>query len=182
MKAQINVLVFLATAMPLLLAPPVCLAEVEGNCTMCHKYPGFGRIEKTEGEQGKSIKRLFYINNPLFEGTYHGKIRCKSCHTGVEKLPHTDAPAVDCATDCHIVDPSNNKPFSHRKIVDDFNKSAHGKKGSQLEDKSDLPVCKDCHSNKTYHDFIAEQMDSNNKIMVCQECHESKEFVKRLII
>lgn len=163
----------------LLLHPSVCLAEVEGSCTMCHKYPGFGRVEKAEGEQTKKIKRLFYINNALFETTYHGKIRCKSCHTGVEKIPHTGAPAVNCATDCHIMDPSNNKPFSHKKIVNDFNNSVHGKAGSRLKDKSDLPVCKDCHNNKTYHAAMEKQTDSKHQITVCRECHDSEEFVKR---
>lgn len=171
--------IFVLSLLILLLSTSVCLAEVEGNCTMCHKYPGFGRVEEPKGKQGTSRKRLFYINNDLFESTYHGKIRCKSCHTGVDKIPHTDAPVVDCATDCHIMDPSSNKPFSHRKIVDDFNKSVHGKQGSQIDNKSDLPVCKDCHSNKTYHAFIEEQLHSKNKILVCKECHESADFVKR---
>lgn len=146
---------------------------------MCHKYPGLGRIEIKEGEQAKQNKRLFYINNGLFETTYHGKIRCKSCHTGVNKIPHTGVPAVDCATDCHIRDPSSNRPFSHKKIVNDFNDSAHGQKGSHIKDKSDLPVCKDCHNNKTYHATIGKQTDSKHKITVCRECHESEEFVQR---
>lgn len=162
----------------LLSLPSISLAEVEGHCMMCHQYPGLGRIEKTDSDKGQGRKRLFYINNTLFESSYHGKTRCKRCHTGVDKLPHTDAPAVDCATDCHIMDPSNNKPFSHRKIVDDYKYSAHGKLGSQAADKSGLPVCKDCHSNKTYHAYIEEQLDSTNKIKVCRECHESSEFVQ----
>ena len=176
MKAHITVLLFMVTVIPLLLVPSVCLAEVEGSCTMCHKYPGLGRIEKTEGKQSK---RLFYINNDLFETTYHGKIRCKSCHTGVNKIPHTGAPAVNCATDCHIMDPSSKKSFSHKKIVNDFNNSVHGKQGSRLKDKRDLPVCKDCHNNKTYHASIAKQTDSKHQITVCRECHESEEFVQR---
>ena len=163
----------------LLFFSAVCLAEVEGNCTMCHKYPGFGRIDKTEKEGGKTSKRLFYINNALFESTYHGKIGCKNCHTGVDKIPHTDAPSVNCAADCHILDPSSNKAFSHKKIVDDFNASAHGKEGSKIDDKGLLPVCKDCHNNKTYHTVVAKQTDSVHKIIVCQECHQSKEFVQR---
>ncbi len=179
MKAQIKVLVFLATAIQLLFTTPMCLAEVDGSCTMCHKYPGLGRIEKAEGEQAKKTKRLFYINNKLFESTYHGKIRCKSCHTGVEKIPHTNAPAVDCATNCHIVDPSTNRSFSHKKIVDDYNNSVHGEAGSRIKDKSDLPVCKDCHNNKTYHDTVGKQTDSIHKVTVCKECHESEEFVQR---
>ena len=165
--------------MLLLFLPPVVNAEVEGSCTMCHKYPGLGRIEKDSKDPARQSKRLFYINNDLFESTYHGKIRCKSCHTGVDKIPHTDAPAVDCASDCHIMDPSSKKPFSHKKVVEDYTNSVHGIKGSHLEDKSDLPVCKDCHNNKTYHADIEKMMDSSHQVMVCKECHESKEFVQR---
>lgn len=179
MNAQITIAVMIAKVILLLHFSPVAIAEVEGNCTMCHKYPGLGRIEKSEDNPSKKLKRLFYINNDLFESTYHGKIRCKSCHTGVDKIPHTGAPAVDCATDCHIMDPSSKKSFSHKKIVNDFNNSVHGKKGSSLKDKSDLPVCKDCHNNKTYHATIEKKMDSKHQVTVCHECHESKEFVQR---
>ena len=146
---------------------------------MCHKYPGLGRIEKLEGEQGKSIKRLFYINDEVFDSSYHGKIRCKSCHTGVDKIPHTDAPKVNCASDCHIWDPSSNQPFSHRKIVEDFAKSVHGLEGSRTKDKGDLPVCKDCHSNKPYHASVARQVGEKNFLKVCLECHQNKTFVER---
>ncbi len=179
MKAYTIFFLFMTTVIPLLFAPTVCQAEVEGSCTMCHKYPGLGRMEKTEGKQASQVKRRFYINNKLFETTYHGKISCKSCHTGVDKIPHTDAPAVDCATDCHITNPSSNKSFSHKKIVDDFNKSSHGKTGSRIKDKSGLPVCKDCHNNKTYHASTGKETDSVHQITVCQECHQSKEFVQR---
>lgn len=182
-RTRINQLAFVIASLLMFLL--LCLhssiarAEVEGNCTMCHKYPGLGRIEKSEGEDGKTIKRLFYLNNELFESTYHGKIRCKNCHTGVEKIPHTDAPPVNCAADCHILDPSSNKAFSHKKIVDDFNASVHGKDGSHIDDKSQLPVCKDCHNNKTYHTVVAKEVDSLHKVIVCTECHQSKEFVQR---
>ena len=178
-KAQSTISVLVAKVILLLLLSPVAIAEVEGNCTMCHKYPGLGRIENNGDKTSKHNKRLFYINNELFESTYHGKIRCKSCHTGVDKIPHTGAPAVDCATDCHIMDPSSKKSFSHKKIVNDFSNSVHGNKGSDIKDKSDLPVCKDCHNNKTYHADIEKMMDSDHKVTVCRECHESKEFVKR---
>lgn len=179
MKVNFTLQFLLVTVILLLLDPQVCLAEVEGNCTMCHKYPGLGRIEKLTGDPVKQRKRLFYINNALFETTYHGEIRCKSCHTGVTKIPHTDAPAVNCATNCHIMDPSTKRAFSHRKIVEDFDNSVHGKTGSRLEDKTDLPVCKDCHNNKTYHATVAKQTDSKNQVTVCLECHESQAFVQR---
>ena len=178
MKGRPSVLPFMTTVILLLFAPSVCLAEMEGNCTMCHKYPGLGRIQKAEGEQARQKKRIFYINNNLFEKTYHGKIQCNRCHAEVTKIPHTDAPAVNCAADCHIMDPSTGKAFSHKKIVNDFNNSVHGTAGSHIKDKSDLPVCKDCHNNKTYHDAVAKQTDSKHQITVCRECHESEEFVQ----
>jgi hypothetical protein len=162
----------------LFLAAPAA-AEVEGFCTLCHKYPGLGRLEKLEGNDQESVPRVFYINNELFEASYHGKIRCKSCHTGVDKFPHADTKPVDCAADCHIADPSVNRPFSHKKIVDDYRNSVHGVSGSRASDKSDLPVCKDCHRNKPYHASIEEREGAKVFLSVCLECHDSKPFAER---
>lgn len=166
-------------SMMVLCIPTTGSAEVEGNCTMCHKFSGFGRIEKTNNNSEETIKRVFYINNDLFEASYHGKVRCKSCHIGVDKIPHTDVEKVNCATDCHIADPSTNRPFSHRRIVADFNKSAHGVEGSRSEVKSDLPVCKDCHTNKPYHASVEERLGAQTFLAVCQECHQSKTWPTR---
>ncbi|MCK5498679.1 MAG: hypothetical protein KAI77_05735, partial [Gammaproteobacteria bacterium] len=130
----------------LLYLPVTSLAEVEGNCIMCHKMPGLGIYDKSESAQIKGDKLIYYINDRLFDASYHGKLRCKSCHTEVDKYPHTGVPKVDCATDCHIRDPSVNKSFSHKKIVSDFNESIHGEEGTRGLDKNDLPVCKDCHN------------------------------------
>ncbi len=159
--------------------PVITLAEVEGNCMMCHKFPGIGRYNKTEDDPNNTDRLIFHINDELFETSYHGKIRCKSCHTGVDKIPHTDAPKVDCATDCHLRDPSVNKAFSHKKIVQDFDNSAHGLAGSRSKDKSGLPVCKSCHNNKTYHVEVKEQVGTEDFLKVCNECHQSKEWTAR---
>ncbi len=155
------------------------IAEVEGNCTMCHKYPGLGRIESRGTDDTNKIKRVFYINSRLYEKTYHGAIRCNSCHTGVTKIPHNGIKKVDCATDCHIIDPSSNKPFSHKKIVDDFKVSVHGNKGSSTPYKEDLPVCKDCHSNKAYHEEYEKKVEAMTFLKVCEECHKSGKFTRR---
>lgn len=179
MKGQLTILPYIVSALVVLLFPLNGWAEVEGNCTMCHKYPGMGRLNKTESDPDNKDKLIFYINNDMFESTYHGKLRCKSCHTEVDKIPHTGVPKVDCSTDCHIRDPSVNKPFSHKKIVADFNKSAHGKEGSKGRDKGDLPVCKDCHTNKTYHADIEQRIEQKEFLRVCHECHESKAWATR---
>lgn len=164
--------------MCLLLSNP-SIAEIEGNCTMCHKYPGMGRIDTNGIDNTNKIKRVFYINNKLFEKTYHGAIRCNSCHSGVTKIPHDGVENVDCSSDCHIIEPSSNKPFSHKKIVNDFTVSVHGREGSKTPYKEDLPVCKDCHSNKAYHAEYDKQLEGMVSLKVCDECHKSGDFTKR---
>ena len=143
---------------------------------MCHKYPGLGIVDTNKKNKSK---RVFYISNNLFEKTYHASVRCKSCHTGVTKIPHNDVKKVNCASNCHVIDPSSNKAFSHKKIVNDFNASAHGKKGSDTAFKEDLPVCKDCHSNKAYHAEFENHEQGTEFLKVCEECHEYSEFPKR---
>ncbi len=159
--------------------PVYSVAEVEGNCTMCHKYPGLGRMDSNGPGNENKIKRVFYINNNLFEKTYHGAIRCKSCHVDVTKIPHNGIKKVDCANICHIIDPSSNKPFTHRKIVKDFDTSVHGYRGSATRYKADLPMCKDCHSNKPYHEEYEKKEQAMTFLKVCEECHQSGDFTKR---
>jgi len=162
-----------------LLIPYPSMGKTEGSCLMCHKYPGFGRIDSTGESNLNEIKHIFYINSDLYEKTYHGDIRCKSCHTNVTKIPHNGVKNVDCATNCHIIEPSSNEAFSHRKIVNDFNTSVHGKEGSDTPHKEDLPVCKDCHSNKTYHAEYEQQQEGMTFLKVCDECHKSSDFTRR---
>jgi len=146
---------------------------------MCHKYPGLGRIESNKADNTNEIKRVFYINSELYSKTYHGAIRCRSCHTAVTKIPHNGAKEVDCSTNCHIIDPSSNKQFSHKKIVTDFNASVHGKNGSDTFYQEDLPICKDCHSNKAYHAEYEKHQEGMTFLKVCEECHQSGDFTKR---
>lgn len=168
-----------AMTLLILCLPYPSTAEVEGNCTLCHKYPGLGRISDQVTGSSNKIKRIFYINNELFEKTYHGEVRCNSCHTAITRIPHTDARKVDCASDCHIIDPSSNKPFSHKKIVNDFNHSVHGREVANTPHKEDLPVCKDCHSNKAYHLAYEKQVEAMTFLRVCEECHQSGDFTQR---
>lgn len=171
-------LLALAIACGLLLLPSISLATDEENCLMCHKYPGLGRYAKDEKTK-RAVKRVFYVNEDLFRASYHGKLRCKSCHQGVEEIPHTDAKRVDCATECHLKDPSTGRDFSHRPIVDDLAESVHGAKGSDTEYPEDLPTCKNCHSNKPYQNSMDEQLKSMRFLKVCLECHESRDWADR---
>jgi len=168
----------LLIALVILFIPATTLAVDDENCLMCHKYAGLGRYAKSEEQ--KAVKRIFYVNEELFKASYHGKLRCKSCHSGVEEIPHTDVKHVDCATDCHLNDPSTGRDFSHKPIVDDLRKSAHGPDGAKnADDIKDLPKCKDCHSNKPYQISVDKELESMQFIKVCLECHESEEWTNR---
>ena len=81
-----------------------------GNCLLCHRYPSIGRYDE------KGTKRVFYVNDKKFAASVHGKLACKNCHVGLDKIPHTDVKKVDCATKCHIKEPSTNQEFSHMTI------------------------------------------------------------------
>lgn len=159
------------------LLPAASVASDDENCLMCHKMPGLGRYAK--GENQNAIKRILYVNEELFKASYHGRLQCKSCHQGVEEIPHTDAEKVDCASDCHIQDPSSNSEFSHRAIVHDLSMSAHGAKQVKNGQVEDLPDCKYCHSNKPYQRSDADHQESMKFLNICLQCHESKEWAER---
>ena len=90
------------------------------NCLLCHRYPSIGRFDKN------GIKRIFYINDEKFANSVHGKLRCKSCHVGLDEIPHTDIKKVDCSTKCHVKEPSTNKEFSHINMIEKYQASVHG--------------------------------------------------------
>jgi hypothetical protein len=168
----------LLSSVILLGAPNTVYATDDENCLMCHKYAGLGRYGKDENQNAK--KRVFYVNEDQYKASYHGKLRCKNCHEGLEEIPHTDAKAVDCAKECHMKDPSTGRDFSHKDIKKDLDYSAHGVEGTRSEEHTDdLPVCKDCHSNKAYQTGVEEQIESMKFIKICLECHESKEWTER---
>ncbi|MCU7905637.1 MAG: hypothetical protein KZQ76_07195 [Candidatus Thiodiazotropha sp. (ex Epidulcina cf. delphinae)] len=162
-----------------LLLPPsmVTMASDDESCLMCHKMPGLGRYAKDENQN--ATKRILYVNEALFKASYHGRLPCKSCHRGVDEIPHTDAEKVDCASDCHIKDPSSNSGFSHRAIVHDLSMSAHGARQAKAGLEDDLPDCKYCHSNKPYQRSDADHRQSMKFLNICLQCHESEEWAER---
>lgn len=159
-------------------AEAVTLPDTE-NCLLCHRYPGIGRYD----QQGN--KRVFYVNESRFAHSVHGKLRCKNCHIGLDQIPHTDSQKVDCATKCHIEEPSTNKEFSHINMIDKYRSSVHGP-GPEDHPKpyrEDLPTCKYCHKNRIYNPFQAmwgkSQALSNETLTRCMGCHPNKDWAKR---
>jgi hypothetical protein len=149
------------------------------NCLFCHRYPQMGRFDKT----GK--KRILYVNDEQFANSVHGKLRCTSCHVGLDEIPHTDVKKVDCSTKCHIEEPSTNKEFSHINMVKKYQMSVHGL-GNNKNPKpypEDLPTCKYCHNNRMYNPLVgmwdkSEEL-SNETLARCQGCHTDQQWAHR---
>jgi len=152
----------------------------ELNCVLCHKHRGLSRID----ENGKF--RLFYINQELFDSGPHRRNKCKDCHTDIDRIPHDPAKKVDCSQECHIVEPSGQRKFSHKSVAETLAKSVHGKldeNGLPKEHQQDYPDCKSCHDQPLYRPFsiykgqkipgIAERAMSR-----CKSCHTSGDFAK----
>ena len=181
MKARTHLFKFLLAAMTLTtslyMIPCLMAADVE-NCDLCHKYAGLGRID----ESGK--KHLYYVNEVLCQQTVHRKIRCKECHSDIEKYPHPNPEKVDCSTVCHLVDPSTDKKFSHANMIEGYEMSVHGKgpEDNLKEHPEDLPTCTYCHENRIYqpvsglaegHRGVAQEILDR-----CLGCHTDEQWTR----
>ena len=179
MKAQTLLFKFLPIAIiivtTLCLSLPTMAADVE-NCVLCHKYSGLGRIDET----GK--KRLLYVNEESYTHSAHGRLRCKDCHVNIEKFPHVDLEKVDCATECHLVEPSVERKFSHAKMIEEYELSVHGKgpEDKPKEYAEDLPTCTYCHENRILEPIFLGGMEGISQEILnrCLGCHEDEQWTR----
>ena len=172
------VLISITIAFSFPLVTHTMAADVE-NCLMCHKYSGLGRID----ESGK--KHLFYVNEQSYTHSVHGRLRCKDCHVNIEKFPHVDLEKVDCATECHLVEPSVERKFSHAKMIEDFELSVHGQKdpqGNLKENVEDFPTCIYCHENRILEPILSLEggMEGIAQEILnrCLGCHEDEKWTR----
>jgi hypothetical protein len=154
-------------------------APDEENCLICHRYPALGRYD----EEGN--RRVYYVNDQLILNSVHGTLRCKSCHLGLDKIPHENVKPVNCSTQCHIKEPSSNQDFSHQTMVAQYQASVHGQGASnQKPFPEDLPTCTYCHGNRLYKPYPgfwgkSEQL-SNETLARCQGCHTDKAWTEKM--
>ncbi|NOX34139.1 MAG: hypothetical protein GXP56_10460 [Deltaproteobacteria bacterium] len=137
------------------------------NCLMCHKYRSNARIDET----GK--KRNFHVNEKLYNRSVHRNISCRDCHTYITKIPHDPVTQkVNCANQCHIRPPFAQEKFSHKKIIDLYNESAHGVKPDDPQVLKDaLPNCKFCHLNPLYTKISEKRVAYKETLARCYNCH-----------
>ncbi|MEN8263936.1 MAG: cytochrome C [Nitrospirota bacterium] len=158
----------------------VSFAADVGNCLLCHKYPGISRVDE-EGQM-----RLFYVNEDIFNNSVHAKVKCEGCHVDVKKIPHDPAKKVDCLIECHIIEPSSEKKFSHKDVETFISTSVHGTIDTEGKEKkyiADYPTCKDCHDNPLYRpiSFFKRVRPgiSDESLGRCRVCHKKEEFIYR---
>lgn len=151
-----------------------------GNCLLCHKYPGLTRAT----EEGQL--RVCYVNEEIYNSSVHSKVSCQGCHTDIDKIPHDPAKKVDCLTQCHIVEPTSSRKFSHQHAAHFLSQSVHSKydKDGKLKKHSeDYPECKDCHDNPLWRPMAYDKSQhagiSEKALGRCRVCHESDEFIIR---
>ena len=128
--------------------------------------------------------RLFYVNEDIFNNSVHTKVKCEGCHVDVKKIPHDVAKKVDCLVECHIVEPSMEKKFSHKDVEEFISNSVHGTTdpdGKEKQFTDDYPTCKNCHDNPLYRplSFFKKVRPgiSDAAIGRCRVCHKKEEFI-----
>ncbi len=152
----------------------------EEDCLICHRYPGLARIEQKTGKF-----RLFYVNPQLYDQSVHGQILCRYCHIGLDVIPHNNVKKVNCATKCHLKEPSTGKEFSHANIYERLIHSVHspGIPPKLKKYPEDYPRCADCHVNQIYKPIAdLESMKpgiNKDALRRCMGCHEDKKWTKR---
>ena len=140
------------------------------NCLMCHRYRFVGRID----ENGK--RHNYHVDEKSYNASVHRNVPCRDCHTYITKIPHDPVTEeVNCANTCHIKPPFSQEKFSHQKIIDLYNGSAHGIKPDDPEElKKAKPYCKFCHLNEKYTRVSEERIDYDETLSRCLNCHKEK--------
>ncbi len=140
------------------------------NCLMCHKYRQIGRIDE------KGSQRSYFVSENIYANTTHRNVPCRDCHTYIKKLPHDPVTQeVNCANECHIKPPFSKENFSHKKIINVYNKSVHGiKEDDSPEVTAAKPYCKYCHVNPQYTRVEEGRINFDETLSRCLNCHERK--------
>jgi len=165
----------------------ICLGATPGyaideeNCLICHGHRGMCYID------GENRFRLLYISEATYSNSPHGLFSCRSCHTDITQIPHSNAQKVNCLMECHLDDKNfKGDVFSHAHIEKVLNASVHGpvdENGKQKPHAGDYPTCKTCHQDPLYRPlsfFKKIRPGVSEKIMGrCMMCHEDKNFVRK---
>lgn len=163
------------------------------GCLTCHDIPGLEFLDKTpyQGKASEASKKKLLrnasINSEHYYSSLHGSIPCTDCHRKITDYPHNpENGKVDCASSCHLEEPSKGEPYSHKPVVEEYETSVHGKGWSQaltavnrIEEShtEQNPSCRRCHSNTLYIPTARlEQFQQmfNHTDSQCGSCHQGE--------
>lgn len=143
----------------------VCLALDEEGCLTCHQYPGLVRLDKT------GVLKVLHIDEERYLSSVHGKVACKKCHSGVNKVPHTGETRVDCTANCHLKDEDKdrfgNYPLVGFHIIEQFFIAG-------LEDETSCRVCHPLYPHSE-DKLVRALLNMHTGFVHCEVCHLKKE-------
>ena len=126
------------------------------GCLSCHVLDGLERVDNDGVVRSATIDKSHYYSS------LHGSVPCKDCHRKIKDYPHkVENGYVDCSESCHVNEPSEGEAFTHKPVMEEMEKSVHGKGaykdlagGNRLKEDQDEahPSCRRCHSNTLYID------------------------------
>lgn len=176
-------------ALGLLLAalsnPAAALADDPENCLMCHQYRGLSRYDEPAGRV-----HLYFVD-PRYSVAHrgpHARLACTACHEReeVSVIPHRPTTPVNCARQCHLVDPTGlERRFSHDNVMGMLAASAHSPEKLKLLEFSRGPllaenqsICLYCHDEPLFRDpseVIPKFADLSGQVYDrCNVCHSEK--------
>jgi hypothetical protein len=166
-KRCIIKLLFSPIILILLFSPSQADAADEYNCLMCHKHRYSGRID------GNGQRWNYHVDEVNYSHSVHRKVECRDCHTYITKIPHDPViQEVNCANQCHIKPPFAQEKFSHKKIIEIYNESAHSIRPEDPEAlKSAKPYCKFCHPNPLFTRISEKRVAYTETLRRCYNCH-----------
>ncbi len=141
----------------------------DDGCLVCHRLKGLAVVKNNKVEDCS-------INEALYAHSIHRNIACTECHVKIQQYPHKPGnEKVNCATQCHVIDPSTNKPFSHADVYKTWKESVHGK--NYEEAPNVYPYCTYCHTNKLLVD-VKKFETLERSFERCAICHQNKEWAE----
>lgn len=152
------------------------------DCMLCHKYFGLTSVGKN------GIINVYYISEELVARSPHSSVDCLGCHVGIDEVPHKEVKQVDCASECHVEEPSGKRRYSHMSVEKSLQSSIHSKQdktGKIKQHHQDYPGCRDCHEQPLRRSLVGISEDyksfTSKSLSRCKNCHEKGDFAEKYL-
>ena len=145
-------------------------AQEQELCLSCHQYPGLVRLEKSGGF------KILHIDEQKYLASAHGKLHCKNCHRGVDRIPHAGANQTDCQSQCH------QSAKDQQLLAKTPRKGFHRQQQAvitRLEDRTSCKVCHPIYPHKK-EPFVRAFLNMHTGYLACEVCHLKRDKFDKL--